>query len=57
MFGGGEKRMDIVDGSCKRREGGLIKARGVYMWQANHLWSVEELIPEGRVSKWETALS
>ena len=34
---------------------GVIKARGVYVWQAKHLWSVEELIPEGRVSKWETA--
>lgn len=32
----------------------VIKARGVYVWQANHFWSVEELIPEGRVSEWET---
>lgn len=45
--------MDIVDGSCKRGEG-EIKARVVYVWQADHFWSVEELIPEGRVSKWET---
>lgn len=33
---------------------GVIKVRGVYVRQANHLWSVEELIPEGRASKWET---
>lgn len=55
MFRGEEKRMDIVDGSCKRRGRGVIKAKGVYVWQANHLRSVEELIPEGRASKWETA--
>lgn len=58
MLGGGgeeEKRMDIVDGSCKK--GWLIKARGVYVRQADHLWSVEELIPEGEsVSERETAL-
>jgi len=30
-------------------EGGrkVIKERGVYVRQANHLWSVEEPIPEG----------
>lgn len=44
--------MTAVEG--RRR---VIKARGVYMWQANHLWSVEGLIPEGRVSKQETAVS
>lgn len=32
----------------------VIKARGVCVWQANRFWSVEELILEGRVSKWET---
>lgn len=32
----------------------MIKARGVYAWQARHLWSVEQLIPEGRASKRET---
>ena len=36
-----------MDGSCRRREGGVIKARGVYVWQADHLWSAEELIFRG----------
>lgn len=50
MFRGvGKKRRDIVDDSCRRREG-MIKARGVYVWQANHPQSVEELIPEGKDS-------
>lgn len=36
----------IVDGSYKRRQGDQSK---------ECLWSVEELIPEGGRSKWETA--
>lgn len=32
----------------------VIKARGVYVWHADRFWSVEELIPEGRVSERET---
>lgn len=43
----GEKESDaIVDGSYKKRQGDQSKGC---------LWREEELIPEGRTSKWETA--
>lgn len=51
-----EKKRGWILWMAAVKEGrGVIKAGGVYVWQANHLWSVEELIPEGRVPKWETA--
>lgn len=42
-----EREIDaIVDGSYKKRQGDQ---------SGGCLWSVDELIPEGRTSKWETA--
>lgn len=32
----------------------VIKERGIYVWQANHLWSIGEPTPEGRERpKWK----
>lgn len=46
--------MDIVDGSCIRSEGG-DQSEGCLYVASYHLWSVEELIPERGVCKWEAA--
>lgn len=50
-----EKRRGWISWMAAVRGGSrLIKVRGVYVWHADRFWSVEELVPEGRVSERET---